>query len=85
MYSVVLAKSAAKDFERIDARYKRAIKNQLVALQENPNLGKKLKDNLSKFRSIREGSYRIIYKVEKKQVLILIVAISHRQSAYKIK
>lgn len=83
MYSVILAKSAAKDLERLDDRYKKAIKNQLLALQSNPNLGKKLKDNLNEFRSLREGVYRIIYKIEKKQVLILVVAISHRQGVYK--
>lgn len=82
MYEVVLARSAAKDLEIIDTRYQRAIKNRLIELQENPLIGKKLKDNLSDFRSIRQGVYRIIYQIHEDTVLVYVVAISHRQSAY---
>lgn len=82
MYEVVLARSAAKDLEKIDIRYQKAIKNRLIELQENPLMGKKLKDNLSDFRSIRQGVYRIIYQIREDTVLVYVVATSHRQSAY---
>jgi len=45
-------------------------------------MGKKLEGELKKMRSIRIWPYRIIYQVFRKKITILIVSITHRQSAY---
>jgi len=83
MYEVVVTKPAQKDLKKIDQRYQIAIKNRLVELKSNPYLGKPLRDDLKGRYSLREGVYRIIYRIRKKKLLILIIAISHRQGVYK--
>lgn len=83
MYEVILSKRAEKELDRLDTRYRQSIINRLDALKTNPLLGKKLNDNLKKYRSIREGIYRIIYEVKKNKLIILVVSVQHRQGVYK--
>ena len=80
MYRILLTKTAEKDLETIDQRYRKPIENRFKELAVNPLLGKKLKNSLREFRSLREGVYRIIYKIENTELTIYIVAIDHRQS-----
>jgi len=54
----------------------------LAVLAENPHAGKKLKGEYKDFYSIRAWPYRVIYYIHKKEVLIIVVRISHRQGAY---
>lgn len=83
MYELEFTHRAEKDIRSLDKRYKKAIANRLTELKTNPLLGKSLGDNLKGLRSLREGVYRIIYEVQKKRLVILIITISHRQSVYK--
>ena len=83
MYKLFLTKTAEKDLKRIDERYQVAINNRFENLKENPFIGKRLKDNLKEFWSLREGVYRIIYTVNKNDITVIIVTIGHRQGVYK--
>jgi len=83
MYQVIVTRPAQKQFKKIDVRYQKIIEQRFRELEKNPLLGKKLHDNLSQYRSIREGAYRIVYEVKAKVLLVFIVAVDHRQSVYK--
>lgn len=85
MYTVVVTKPAQKQLKKIDKRYQIIIERRIRELSTNPFLGKKLNDNLKKYRSLREGVYRIIYKVVDRELVITVISISHRQGAYKLK
>ncbi|MFC1679592.1 type II toxin-antitoxin system RelE/ParE family toxin [Elusimicrobiota bacterium] len=64
-----------KLFDRIDAA--------LAALAEDPTLGKPLKGTLQGDRSHRVGSYRIIYTVAERKLIVYVLDIGHRQDIYK--
>ena len=83
MYKIIVAKPAQKDLKKVDTRYRTAIKNRLKELKSNPYLGKPLRDDLKGRYSLREGVYRIIYRIRKKELIVLIVAVSHRRGIYK--
>ena len=86
MYSIEIAPVALKSLERlkkgkinIAERIVRAIDN----LKINPLLGKRLCGELSGFRSLRVGEYRLIYVIIEKHVLIQIIRIAHRREVYR--
>ena len=55
----------------------------LEALRVNPYQGKALKGELVGRYSYRVGSYRIIYKLRKGELLVVIIDIGHRRDIYK--
>jgi len=83
MYQVILAKSAKKDLDKITEKYKPRITAALFDLKKDPHLGKPLKGKFMELYSLRVWPYRIIYKTYKKELIILIIRIGHRQGIYK--
>lgn len=73
------------DFKNIDAsNQKRIVKAIGEKLGQHPNrFGKRLKGELKDFRSLRVGDYRVIYRVEEQDVIVLVVKVGHRASVYK--
>lgn len=82
-YHIRFAPKAEKDLAKIKNRDKIRISLSLRGLQENPFAGKKLKGEFDGLHSIRAWPYRVIYAIYKKELLILIIRIGHRQGAYK--
>jgi mRNA interferase RelE/StbE len=65
-----------------DNRIRASITKRIDGLQFEPDKqGKALKDELEGYRSIRAGGqrYRIIYKIEEEQVLVLVVTVGIRK------
>mgnify|MGYP001097663120 CR=1 FL=1 len=83
MYQILLSKAAARDIDKIDKKYKPHIFASLFDLRKDPYLGKKLKGKFRDCYSLRVGSYRIIYKIYKRQLNILVIRIGHRQGIYR--
>ncbi len=82
MYQVLLKKSAQKDLEKVDKRYKPRIIKALLNLRGDPLLGKPLVGELNGFYSLRVWPYRIIYTIYKNDLVVFVISIGHRQSAY---
>jgi mRNA interferase RelE/StbE len=84
-YQVIIPKKVQKQLDKIDSKYKVRILAVLVSLEDNPYLGKKLAGKYKSQWSYNVWPYRIIYEIEKKKLIILIVRIGHRQGSYKRK
>jgi mRNA interferase RelE/StbE len=84
-YKLFYQESARKNLKNLDPQITLAIEEKLKDLVEGvEGLDiKKLKgfDHLT-YR-LRHGQYRIIYEVHNKEIIVLVVAIGHRQSIYK--
>ena len=83
MYQIVLSRSAEKDLNKIDKKFKPHIFAALFDLRKNPYLGKRLKGRFQNYYSLRVGIYRIIYKIYKRELNILVIRIGHRQGVYR--
>ncbi len=83
MYRVVVQKKVEKDLGKIDQRYRRRILAALVFLREEPLRGKKLGGKHKHRYGIRVWPYRIVYEVNKRRRVVLVVRIGHRQEVYK--
>jgi len=80
---IILSKNAKKHYDHLHASEQRKIKKKLKSLELNPLAGKKLSGELSEDRSLKSWPYRIIYSVNKKEELLEVSDIIHRQGAYK--
>lgn len=80
---VILSREAQKSYTHFPILEQKKIRKKLVALEENPYIGKKLEGQLSGYRSTRAWPYRIIYQVNEKEQRIEICDILHRQGVYQ--
>ena len=83
-YSIEVTKTAAKTLKKIPKSDQKRIGEKIDALAlELPDPGiSKLKGN-NPFHKARIGNYRIIYEIQNKIMVILIVKIGHRKDIYR--
>lgn len=84
MYKVVIRDEAAKAAERLSRKQREAIYEAIVGLADNPRPHgcKKLTHSEQLYR-IRVGDYRIVYTIQDKQLVVLIIRIAHRKDIYR--
>ena len=82
-YAVILPKKVQKDLQKIDNRYFNRIKAALVALANNPYIGKGLAGKRAGEWSYEVWPYRIVYVIKKNDLVVLVIRIGHKQGVYK--
>ena len=85
MYRLIFDKEVEKFLKKQDTTLRHRIRDSLLELAENPYQSshvKKLKNRNGQFRK-RLGDFRIIYEIIDEQLVILVLKISSRGSAYK--
>lgn len=83
MYMLRIAKSAKKQIDIISKNHRNAIISALKDIKEDPFIGKPLKRELSGLYSFRVSVYRIIYKINLKDKIIIILTAGHRAVVYQ--
>ena len=81
-YTVRLKPSAEKVLNKLQEKDQTKIKRVLYELSLDPFIGKKLKGDLEGEYTIRAWPYRIIYRIQKKELIVFIAKIGHRQGVY---
>ena len=83
-YKLRIKKSAAKELEAISRKAdRRRIVSRIEALAENPRPDGCRKLSGSERYRIRQGSYRIVYAIEDKELVVYVVKIADRKSVYR--
>jgi len=85
VYSISFTKTSEKQYKLLAKKVQREIALILEEIARDPLLGKALHGPLKGLCSKRIGKFRIIYKQEKKQLVVVIVNIEHRKSVYRKK
>ena len=84
-WQILYTESAKSEIEHLDGPIrkiiKRAIEEKLMV--EPLKFGLPLRRSLLGFFKLRVGNYRIIYKIEKKEVIVLVISVGHRKEVYK--
>jgi mRNA interferase RelE/StbE len=85
MYSIELAPAAQRQLKKLPASLLRTLLKQIQKLSHDPRPTgfKKLVNHETLYR-IRVNDYRIIYTINDKQLLILIVKIGSRKEVYRM-
>ena len=88
MHQVLLSREAEKFLARLQKRNQRLfarLTESLETISENPYSATSLTGNLGGYHSSRAGDYRIIFQIEKEQLLVYVEKIEHRSEVYKSK
>jgi mRNA interferase RelE/StbE len=84
-YRVVIKPSASKEIEAVGQKKDRQrIVLRICSLGENarPFGCEKLSGHQDRYR-VREGSYRIVYSIDDKNLLVDVVKVGHRKEVYR--
>ena len=86
MFKLRFLGRAVDDLVKLDRPQQKIIKEKLLILAENPEA---LKNNIKRLSGtdkdlyrLRVGSYRVIFKKDKNELVILVVRIGHRKEVY---
>jgi mRNA interferase RelE/StbE len=86
MYKIKLTEIAAEYIKKLDSKSQKQVIEKIELLKNNPEqVGKQLKGNLKEYRSIQSVGqrYRIIYQINEKEIIVLIVAVGIRRDGDK--
>ena len=85
MYKVVYLDQVEDDLKKLD---KSVVKKILARIEtylacDPKGLGKSLKGDFQGYWRYRWRDYRVIYKISEREILIVVLRISHRKEAYE--
>jgi mRNA interferase RelE/StbE len=82
-YIIIIPKPVQKQLDNLPKieRDRLTFNIQLLTDDPRPNGVKKLKGYNSAYR-IRVGDYRIIYNIKDRELIVLLLSVSHRKDAY---
>lgn len=85
LWTIQYTKSARAEIDNLDGSIRKIIKKVIEEkLMTDPlKFGLPLRRNLSGFFKLRVGDYRIIYKIEKKEIVVLVISVGHRREVYE--
>ena len=85
-YKILFNKAYLKDLKKIPARDQRHIREKIkgLSLDPRPEGHKKLHGNFkpSLYR-VRCGDYRIVYTIDDKVLMVLLIDVGHRKGVYR--
>jgi len=83
-YEVVLKPSAAREFRKLPKPIRKRIGKKIDELAENPRPpDAKALAGEEGFLRVRAGEYRIVYTVQDRALIVLVVRIGHRRDIYR--
>ena len=85
LWTIQYTKSARAEIDNLDGSIRKIIKKVIEEkLMTDPlKFGLSLRRNLSGFFKLRVGNYRIINKIEKKEIIVLVISVGHRREVYE--
>ena len=83
-YSILLAPTAERQLRSFAPAIQKRLVKRMKMLQDDPRPqgAKKLAGEDDLYR-IREGDYRIIYTIQSKELIVLVVKIGDRKEVYR--
>lgn len=83
-YRIEFAPKAQRDFKALDGSVRGRIARRIDSLAENPfSSGIKKLEGEEELYRLRVGDDRVLYQVQGKVLLVLIVGVGHRREVYR--
>lgn len=87
MYSVLYSTAVRKDIKSLPKQVASEVFAIFEILEKNPRVAKKLKGEFSNCYSYsfmyNKTDYRIIYSIEDKKLIVIVVMVDSRENIYK--
>jgi mRNA interferase RelE/StbE len=81
---VVLARQARRELLNLEWPLIDAVQEALGLLEREPFAGHELRGRLRGLRSLRIGTYRVIYQLADEGQTVRVAAIRHRDTVYRV-
>ena len=83
-YTVEFLPSAQRELAALPKDIQRRIANRIDALREDPRPpGSKQLQGAGRLYRLRVGDYRVIYSIESRRLVIIVVNVGHRRDVYR--
>lgn len=83
IYKLLIKASAAKEIEEISKRDRQRVIKRITKLAEDPRCeGCEKLSGQERYR-VRQGRYRILYTINDKEVIIVVVKVGHRRDVHR--
>lgn len=84
-YRVIASSSVKDDLKTIPQPFRKNIQDAIITLADNPRPSgvKKLSGMREAYR-IRIGQYRVGYKIQDRQLIVLVIAVAERGKIYPL-
>jgi mRNA-degrading endonuclease RelE of RelBE toxin-antitoxin system len=83
-WRLVVSGPAARDLEGLPEKAAAAVVESFQAIAADPRrVGKPLRFELEGLWSARRGPYRVIYRIDEAERVVVVVAVGHRASVYR--
>jgi len=83
VWKIQYTQKAAKSLKKLNPNVLENLRVAFEELKSEPDLGKQLTGSLKGLRSLRVGDFRIIYKKEIQELVVLVISVGHRKEVYK--
>jgi len=81
-YRVEIAETAAKSIAKLQPQVALRIRNAILGLAENPRPHSVKKLRGENAYRLRVGDYRVVYTINDRVVLVIIIRVGHRRDIY---
>jgi len=83
-YSIRFTRRAQDDFDSLDKPLQHRLRPHIDRLAADPfPAGAKKLHSDEPFYRIRVGDYRVVYQVERKQLIVVVIKVGHRKEVYR--
>ena len=82
-YNLAFKKSVAKDLRNLPKKDIKRILKCIEHLSVDPRAEGCIKLSGQERYRVRQGVYRIIYEIQETELIIMVVKVAHRSTAYK--
>ena len=82
-YTARLPPEVESFIRRLHPQVKTKIRNALEEIETNPDAGKPLRERLEGLWSYRVSRYRIVYEIQRSEILVNVVDIDERKIIYE--
>lgn len=84
-YDLVLRPSVSRDVKGIPQQVLKRILERIEALRDDPRPPGAVKLSGLEYYRVRQGDYRIVYEIQDKVLVVIVVKIGHRREIYRKK
>jgi mRNA interferase RelE/StbE len=84
-YAIEITRPALRQMKKLDPRIRERLSRRIDQLAEEPLPpgAVQLKATSPPLYRVREGDYRIVYRIEQERLTVLVVRIGHRSEVYR--
>ena len=84
-YAIEITRPALRQMKKLDPRIRERLSRRIDQLAEEPPPpgAVQLKATSPPLYRVREGDYRIVYRIEQERLTVLVVRIGHRSEVYR--